>query len=248
MAVATELIRRHGYMATTVDDICARAGVTKGGFFYHFKTKDQLAEACLAQWDAGAAAMESRAPFQAAAQPYDRALGYMDFYISLFDNPALLTSCLAGTTVQEVADTHPSLRDAANVCFVNASGRFRALLDQASARRQPRVDTASLASLWMATVQGSLILAKASQNPSVIRRNLEHVRSYIASQLPRGTKNVEGTARKRTKPPSHRDTETAPEKILGVSEPLRLARAGGSEGQRTRNTKPRDPRPKLTTD
>jgi hypothetical protein len=44
----------------------------------------------------------------------------MDFYIAMFDDPAIVKSCLAGTTVQEVADSNGPLRDAANVCFVNA--------------------------------------------------------------------------------------------------------------------------------
>lgn len=196
IAVATELIRRNGYVATTVDEICARAGLTKGAFFHHFKTKDELGEACLSAWDQSAAAMEARAPFQTISDVRAQAIGYMDFYIALFDNPNLLKSCLAGTTVQEVADTNPPLRDAANACFVNAGGRFRALLDAACRGARPRVDTASLAALWMATIQGSLILSKASQDGAVIRKNLEHVKAYIAGHIPRRSKRrgIKGAA------------------------------------------------------
>jgi TetR/AcrR family transcriptional regulator, transcriptional repressor for nem operon len=183
ISVATDLIRRNGYTGTTVDDICARSGLTKGAFFHHFKTKDDLVRACLMQWDAGAAAMESRAPFQQAAHPRDRVLGYMDLYIALFDDPQMVKSCLAGTTVQEVADTNAPLRDAANFCFVNAIGRFSSLLDAACHGARPRVNTRELAALWMATVQGSLILSKAAQDADVIRRNLQQVKDYIANKL-----------------------------------------------------------------
>jgi TetR/AcrR family transcriptional repressor of nem operon len=186
IAAATELIRRTGYTATTVDDICARANVSKGAFFHHFKTKDELVEAALGQWDAGAAAMEANAPYQSAETPRAKALGYMDLYMSLFDNPEVMKSCLAGTTVQEIADNNEPLRAAAGLCFGGALGRFTAMLDDACRGSQRRVDTVSLASLWMATVQGSLILFKASQDATVIRKNLEHVKSYIASQLPQG--------------------------------------------------------------
>jgi TetR/AcrR family transcriptional repressor of nem operon len=34
------LMRQRGFSATTVDDICAEAGVTKGGFFHYFKSKE----------------------------------------------------------------------------------------------------------------------------------------------------------------------------------------------------------------
>jgi AcrR family transcriptional regulator len=37
------LIRKKGYSSTSVDELCAQAGVTKGAFFHHFKSKDALA-------------------------------------------------------------------------------------------------------------------------------------------------------------------------------------------------------------
>ena len=186
---ATELIRQRGYAATSVDDLCEASGVTKGAFFHHFKSKDDLAEAALAAWDCRGAAMEARAPFQELTSPQERVLGYMNFFLSIFDNPNLIRSCLAGTTVQEVADTNPRLRDAANQCFVNAEKRFQHLLDTACRTAPKPVDTASLAQLWIATMQGSLILSKASQDGSIIRRNLEHLQAYIAGRLPRNGKS-----------------------------------------------------------
>jgi TetR/AcrR family transcriptional repressor of nem operon len=47
---ALNVIRGKGYAATTVDDICHSAGVTKGSFFHHFKSKDELALAAVAHW------------------------------------------------------------------------------------------------------------------------------------------------------------------------------------------------------
>jgi TetR/AcrR family transcriptional repressor of nem operon len=44
VAAAIDLFRRNGYVATTVDEICAAAGVTKGAFFHHFESKEDLAE------------------------------------------------------------------------------------------------------------------------------------------------------------------------------------------------------------
>ena len=45
LAAAFALVRARGYSATTVDDLCAAAGVTKGAFFHHFKSKEDLAVA-----------------------------------------------------------------------------------------------------------------------------------------------------------------------------------------------------------
>jgi hypothetical protein len=70
------------------------------------------------------------------------------------------------------------------MCFEKAGGQFQAMLDKACEAAPQRVDTASLTSLWMATIQGSLILYKASGDTDVFRRNFDHVKQYIAGYLP----------------------------------------------------------------
>jgi len=44
---ALQVIRTKSYTATTIDDICATASLTKGSFFHHFKSKEDLALAAL---------------------------------------------------------------------------------------------------------------------------------------------------------------------------------------------------------
>jgi len=187
IGAATELIRRKGYVATTIDDICEQSGVTKGAFFHHYKTKEELAVAALEAWDEMVEAMEESAPFQKVKAPRKRVVAYMEFLIGVFTAPGTLKSCLAGTTAQEVSDTNPALRNGANACFVNAQARFQEILDAACKGSRKRVNTASLSALWMATIQGSLILYKASQDAAVIRGNLEHVKRYITDCLPQSS-------------------------------------------------------------
>src|SRR5689334_3478304 len=112
-----ELFRRNGFVATSVDEICEEAGVTKGAFFHHFESKEDLAKACLEEWRCRFGKLVENAPFQAIENPAEKVLGVIDFFIGLFSNPKLVKSCLAGTTVQEVSETHPGLRKAANACF-----------------------------------------------------------------------------------------------------------------------------------
>ena len=47
---AIDVIRAQGYCATTVDDLCRAAGVTKGAFFHHFTSKDAMAVAAAQHW------------------------------------------------------------------------------------------------------------------------------------------------------------------------------------------------------
>lgn len=180
----TEVIRRQGYMATTVAQVCAAADVSKGAFFHHFRSKQDLAEACLCAWDEMGAAMVTSADFQQRVIPRDRVMGYMDLFIDILSQPSVLKSCLAGVTAQEVAETNSVLRQAANVCFRNGQARFQSLLDDAVEGTRKKPDTESLAGLWFATLQGALVLGKASQNEAVIADSLRHVQKYIVAQLP----------------------------------------------------------------
>src|ERR1700733_14086562 len=76
---ALNAIRAKGYAATTVDDICLGAGVTKGSFFHHFKSKDELALSAAAFWGETTEGFFASAPYRQAKDPLERLIGYVDF-------------------------------------------------------------------------------------------------------------------------------------------------------------------------
>ena len=66
---ALAVIRRKGYSAATVDELCAAAGVTKGAFFHHFKSKDALGVAAADHWSEMTGALFAAAPYHDHADP-----------------------------------------------------------------------------------------------------------------------------------------------------------------------------------
>ena len=76
---ARDVIRTSGYAATTVDQICATAGVSKGAFFHHFENKEALGIAAARYWSATTSELFEQAPYQRLADPLDRLIGYVDF-------------------------------------------------------------------------------------------------------------------------------------------------------------------------
>ncbi len=182
---ARDVIRAKGYSATTVADICAAAGVTKGGFFHHFASKEQLGLAAVVQFGAMAATLFSSAPYNAKADPRERVLGYVDFRASMLQMEIAQFTCLLGTTVQEVYATHPDLRAA---CDQEMSAHVAELARDLEAAKQLYASDAawspqSVGYFMQAVLQGSFIFAKAKQSPEIATQCLQHLRHYLETLL-----------------------------------------------------------------
>lgn len=174
-------IRKQGYAATSVDGLCEMAGVTKGAFFHHFKSKDALAIAATDYWTERSSALFEAAPYRAYSDPLERVLSYLDLRKAMLAGTLTELSCLAGTMVQEVYASHPDIASACKACICGHVDTLE--VDIAAAMKRYRIraswTAASLAFHTQAVVQGAIILAKAKGSADVAVESIEHLRRYI---------------------------------------------------------------------
>jgi len=178
---ALTVIREKGYAATTVDDLCAAAEVTKGAFFHHFKSKDDLAVAAADYWSETTGELFAAAPYQTHADPLDRVLGYIDFRRQILSGPVSQFTCLVGTMVQETYDSHPAIRDACARSIRGHAGKVETDIALAMKARgmKPKWTARGLALHTQAVLQGAFILAKATGGPALAAESVDHLRRYV---------------------------------------------------------------------
>ncbi len=181
LEAAFSIIRRKGYAATSVEELCARAGVTKGAFFHHFPSKDSLAVAAVNQWTEMTTAFFAAAPYHGFDDPLDRVLGYLDCRKAMLRGDIAEFTCLAGTMVQEAYATHDGIRIACDESIGSHAAKLQS--DIAAAMKAYRIrapwTAESLALHMQAVLQGAFILAKAKGNAAVAEASVDHLRRYV---------------------------------------------------------------------
>jgi len=204
LEAAMMVIRTSGYAATTVDDICKAAGLSKGSFFHHFTSKEELAVAAARHWSDVTGALFSGAAYHEAAEPLDRLLAYVELRRELIQGTLPEFTCLVGTMSQEAYETSPVIRDA---CWASIHGHADTLVADIQAAIDDRGLTPdwtaqSLALHTQAVIQGGFILAKASGEPRHAIEAIDHLRRYIECLF-----DVKG--RRGTLPATELEEETA---------------------------------------
>lgn len=181
LAAAMNLIRAKGYAATSVDSLCETAGVTKGAFFHHFESKEDLAVAAAQYWSNRTAELFSGAPYQIVEDPLERLLAYIKFRKDLMQGELPDFTCLVGTMVQEVYSLHPGIRKACQDSIFGHAATLVPTIEEVKNRHAPAATwtASSLAAYIQGSIQGAFILAKAGGEPGPASACLDHLENYV---------------------------------------------------------------------
>lgn len=191
LEAGVKLIRQQGYAATSVGELCAEAGVTKGAFFHHFASKEALGAELARYWSNATSGFFTDAPFRRIADPLDRILAYIDLRIALIGGPVEAFSCVAGTMLQESFRASAPIRSACRESILGNADLFVEDFAEAVALYGVEADPRGLSLHMQVVIQGAFILAKTQDSDeaaaAMARASLEHLKHYLTLMFAKGT-------------------------------------------------------------
>lgn len=186
LAAARRLVIDNGFRATTVDAVIAASGTSKGAFFHHFASKQDLAAALVGQYVADDLEMLEQgmaAALRAGDDPVDRALAFLRFYEDAADEiMAGTTGCLYTSVLAEMELIESGTSDPITKAVAQWRDRYADLLADALGDRAA-VDVDALADHVFVTFEGAFLLARTTGDPAQMRRQLAVLRGLVAALL-----------------------------------------------------------------
>ncbi len=175
------LLLHLGYASTTVDKITEAAAVTKGSFFYYFKSKEEICTAAMGAWMCGWQAIVAAGEFDKIEDPLDRLRHLFTVMEGAYMDPELEPGCVVGNVAQELSASNESMRAECQSIFDKWLEHVTRLIADAREAHPPRIDfePKSLAHLLITMVQGSMLVAKTQKERSLIATNVAHCRQYV---------------------------------------------------------------------
>jgi TetR/AcrR family transcriptional repressor of nem operon len=173
---AAREIRAKGPNGVAVSGIMARAGLTHGGFYAHFKSKDELvAEAIGTMFD------DARARFDKSAADVAPAVA-LDDYVAFYLSPAHRDARDRGCPLAALGSDLPRLEGSARTRFAAGLETLTSRIADALARhgsQQAHVDAASM----VAELVGALSMARAVSDPAqsdaILARSAQAIRARL---------------------------------------------------------------------
>ncbi len=164
---ADQLFYQQGFESTSFADIAATVNISRGNFYYHFKTKDDILDAVIDLRLANTQAMLEQWE-QEGTRPEDRIRCFIRILITN-QSKILLYGCPVGTLTTELAKLNHQALDHANEVFTLFRHWLRTQF-QALGREQ---DADALAMHVLARSQGVATLASAFHDEAFIRQEVE---------------------------------------------------------------------------
>lgn len=189
LAKSRELIFENGFAGTSIDLILERTQLTKGAFFYHFKTKadlalevvNEFANTDLQELDL---ALEQTETY--VEDPRERLLQFIQRFIDMFSGVEEPPSCLYASVSNEQNQYSEEIKQIVRKTLLKWRQAFGIMIEEAAKQNPPTIpwDKDSLSDHFTVVMEGAFTMSKALQDPSVTFKQLTHLKHYFELLFP----------------------------------------------------------------
>jgi AcrR family transcriptional regulator len=183
--VAEVAVLSKGFGGTSIEELIAVVGISKSGFFYHFRDKSELAKALLVRYlaedDKIFDEIERRAD-DLSEDPLHSFLIGLKMLAELFEDlPNGHPGCMIASICYHEQLFDREIRDLAAQGVLEWRRRFRERLERIAALYPPRIpiDLDNLADMLSVTADGGIILAKAIADPKALPKQILLYRDFV---------------------------------------------------------------------
>ncbi len=186
LSAATELFYKHGYHATGLDKVIRLAKITKGNFYYHFKSKEELAVATLDwQFSLLSGDVEDQV-LSKRKTPLETLFLLFDYMVSRQKeqhHDGQICGCYFGNFALEFSTISLEVRKAVNGIFAKYRVLIESLLKRAIEAGQinDKLNVHELAVVILGQIEGAILLDKAQQQPENFEVSIKFIKQYLTT-------------------------------------------------------------------
>ncbi|WP_242156004.1 TetR/AcrR family transcriptional regulator [Aestuariivivens sediminis] len=179
-----KLVLNYGFSGTSIDQILDKTGITKGAFFYHFRTKNALAKALIENY-----AKEDMNHLEWALQeteyleeiPLNRLLQFLQHFIDMMTGIKEPPSCLYASYTYESNQFDEETLNIISGSILKWRNTFIELIEDIMVDNKSKkdVDMQSLADQFTVIFEGAFVLSKALNDPEIVPKQLQHFKNYL---------------------------------------------------------------------
>jgi TetR/AcrR family transcriptional repressor of nem operon len=174
------LFNQQGYFGASLSDIMRATGLEKGGIYNHFKSKEQLA---LEAFDYAYQLVAQRVRNGLADKKHaiDRLHAIIAVFLSIVEDPPVPGGCPILNTAIEADDANEELRERARAAMDDWRSTIGRIVQRGIERREirPDIDVDEVATLFIATLEGGIMLSNLYKDAVHIHRAAQFMRNYV---------------------------------------------------------------------
>ena len=185
MDIAERLILNNGFTAMSIDEVIKEAGITKGGFFYHYDSKNDLAYSLLQRYREVEAFFFSslfKRSEELTSDPLQQMLVFMKLFAEMMaDMDELHPGCLVASITYENQQVNEQVKNITADIVLDWRNLFREKIEKINLIYSPNTAVSSddLADMLSTIIEGGIIVSRALNDPSILVKQLLEYRSYI---------------------------------------------------------------------